>query len=575
MVRKVLSLTILFALLATMLLACGAEETTTVPEATSVPATAEPEESSITVVIAEEPPGFNSISQTGYDFLVMEMVLLGVAEIDPYGNVFPELAVELPTVSNGGVEINEDLWTMTVTWRLRDDIYWADGEPVTADDVVFTWNAIADPETGTWVPGLDYTGYVEKVDDYTFVVSYTTIYPGYLTQFGGEDVAIWPEHYCDAGQGYAAWDCAQNPLSDGPYVLEEWVRGDHMSFVRNPTYYEQGKPYIDRVIVQVVPDAAVRKTMMVEGEGDLNMWISEIDVKDYEDAPGVDVTISPTGRWAMRLFFNLVQRGTTDPEGPPHPILADLQVRKAIRAAIDVDTLANDIFAGYSNPVWTEFFRPPYVCDVPRPEYNPEAAKAMLEEAGWTDTDNDGIRECHGCANAEEGYRMSLELATYAEYGEALELAQQLVGEMLREIGIEANLVVIQGSIMWADSESGGTEQNGNFDIDMWDDGYAGIDPSDHLWYYYYSDAAIPDYGFNIGRWINEDADYYIDESYVLDEEYRQEVFCELAQLLDEQVPQVLLFTTIDADAVSDRLEGVQATVNDIVTWNIADWKIK
>ena len=170
---------------------------------------------------------------------------------------------------------------------------------------------------------------------------------------------------------------------------------------------------------------------------------------------------------------------------------------------------------------------------------------------------------------------MSLELAIYAEYGEALELAQQLVGEMLREIGIEANLAVIQGSIMWADSESGGTEQNGDFDIDMWDDGYAGIDPSDHLWYYYYSDAAIPDYGFNIGRWVNEDADYYIDESYVLDEEYRQEVFCELAKILDEELPQVLLFTTIDADAVSGRLEGVQATVNDIVTWNIADWKIK
>ncbi|NIQ82896.1 MAG: hypothetical protein GTN93_33445, partial [Anaerolineae bacterium] len=196
---------------------------------------------------------------------------------------------------------------------------------------------------------------------------------------------------------------------------------------------------------------------------------------------------------------------------------------------------------------WTEFFRSPYICDVPKPEYDPVGAAALLEAAGWTDEDGDGVRECHGCLNAEEGYPMSMELVIYAEYGEELELTQQLVAEMLGDIGIDLELSMIEGTVLWADFESGGIEQTGDFDLNMWDDGYPGVDPTDHIWYYYHSLAAIPDYGWNIGRWIDEDADALIDETYYLDEEYRQEMFCELAALLDEELPQILLFTAFDA----------------------------
>jgi peptide/nickel transport system substrate-binding protein len=225
--------------------------------------------------------------------------------------------------------------------------------------------------------------------------------------------------------------------------------------------------------------------------------------------------------------------------------------------------------------VWTEFFRPPYVCDVPEPEYDPSAAAALLEDAGWTDEDGDGVRECHGCTTgAEDGYAMSMEFMIYAEYGEELELTQQLMAEMLGDIGIALELSMAEGTVMWADYESGGIEQTGDFDLNMWDDGYPGVDPTDHIWYFYYSEAAEPDYGWNIGRWINEDADVLIDETYYLDEEYRQEMFCELAALLDEELPQILLFTAFDAAAYSTRLQGVEATVNDIHTWNVADWQV-
>jgi peptide/nickel transport system substrate-binding protein len=532
-------------------------------------------ETSVVIVIPEDPPSFNAtVADTGYDALVMEMAMLGLADIDAEGHVFPELATQLPTVENGGVVIDEDAWTMDVTWQMRDDAVWADGEPVTADDVIFTWEAITNPETGIWVPGVDYIDGVEKIDDYNFVVHYNYVYPGYLTQFGGEQVVVWPEHYCDAEQGFVAWDCGRQPLSDGPYILEEWVVGDHMTFVRNPNYFEKGKPYVDKAIVRIVPDASVRKTMMMQGDADVDMWVTEPVANDLKDVPNVEVSLSPTSRWVMRLFPNLAAKGSVDPEADPHPILSDVRVRQAIRMAIDVDTIAEKIFLGYSKPIWTEFFRPPYTCDVPRPEYDPEGAAALLEEAGWTDQDGNGVRECHGCLNAEEGYPMSMEFITYAEYGEPLELTQQLIAEMLGKIGIELKLTVVEGSVLWADYASGGIEQQGEFDLNMWDDGYSGVDPTDFLWELYYSEAAQPDSGWNVGRWMNQDFDALLDEAYTLDEEYRQELFCQMAEILDKEVPEILLFSTINADAHSTRVQGVQSTVNDIVTWNIADWKV-
>jgi peptide/nickel transport system substrate-binding protein len=530
----------------------------------------------VVIVIPEDPPSFNAmIEDTGYDTLVMKLVLLGLAEMDPNGNIFPELAASLPTLENGDVVQDEQAGTMDVTWRLRQDVVWQDGEPVTADDVVFTYEAIVNPDTGSWIPGLDYIDGVEKVDNYSVIVHYNTIYPGYLLQFGGEQVVIWPHHYCDAAQGFVAWDCARQPLSDGPYMLEEWQVGDHLTFARNPRYYQTGKPSIDRVIVRIVPDATVRKTMLTQGDADVFVWVTEAIATDLIGVPNVTVSVSPNSRWVMRLFPNLAARGTVDPVASPHPILSDVRVRRAIRQAINVDLISQQIFYGYGTPTWTEFFRPPYnICNILRPVFDPDAAKALLEEAGWSDTDGDGVRECHGCLNAQEGYKMEMEMITYAEYGEVLTLAQQLIAEMLHNVGFDLRLTVMQGSVMWADSASGGIEQTGNFDIDLYDDGYPGIDPTDFLYQYYHSASATPDNGWNVGRWINPEFDALLDQAYTLDEAARQDLFCQMAQILDQDVPEILLFTTINADAYNNRISGAQSTMNDMFTWNIADWTL-
>ena len=532
---------------------------------------------SISIVIAEDPPSFNPmVADTGYDALVMELVLLGMTDIDPDGNIFPELAAELPSVENGGVAIDEDAGTMAVTWTMREDVQWQDGAPVTADDVLFTWNAISDPENGTWIPGIDYIDSVEQVDQYSFTVNYNTLYPGYLTQFGGEQVAVWPAHFCDASQGFLAWDCGREPLSNGPFKLDEWVEGDHMTFTKNGNFYLAPKPEIEQVIVQIVPDDAVRKTMMQNGDADIDMWINVNTANDLAGSEVAKVSLSPSDRWVMRLYFNLAEKGTVDAAATPHPILSDLNVRKAIRSAIDVDTITQEIFFGLATPTWTEFFRPPYQCDISRPAYDPEAAKAMLEDSGWTDSDGDGIRECNGCSTgAPDGYKMEMEFISYAEFGEPLDLTQQLIAEMLGEIGIQMNISVVEGSILWDQAENGGIEQSGNFDVDIYDDGYAGVDPTDYVWELYSQEALVPGGGYNVMRYDNPAVDALIDEAYTLDETTRKETFCGIADFINQEVPLVHLFTVPNAEAYSVRIEGVQSTVNDLVTWNIADWTIK
>jgi peptide/nickel transport system substrate-binding protein len=535
---------------------------------------ADEDKTSITILIPDNPVAFNGLNtDTGYEQALGELIMLSLSDVDPYGNIFPELAVEIPTIENGGVVFDEDTWSMTVTWKIRDDVYWSDGEQVTVDDVIFTWDVIVEE---AWTPAVDYTEYIEKVDDFTFIVHFYEgwIFPDYALQFGGEDFFVYPEHYCDAEQGFYEWDCDDEPLSSGPYVLEEWVADDHLTFARNPNYYEEGKPLIDEVIFKITPEEAVEKTLMMGGDADVHYWAGENHLVDYA-APDNDLRVeeAPSERWVMRLIPNLTVPGD---ETTPHPFLSDVRVRRAIRMAIDVDTILEEVFMGYGQPVWTEFFRPPYnVCDIPKPEFDLAGAAALLEEAGWEDTDGDGVNECNGCPNAEEGTLMTMEFAIYSEYGESLELAQQLIGENLEAIGFDVELMSIEGAVMWAPIEDGGTELSGNFELDMWDDGYPGLDPTDNIiWTYYLSDN-IELEGFNVGRYVNEDLDAWLDEAYILDEEYRQEVFCEIAYILEEDLPQILLWSAVDAHGISNRLQGVVSSANDPLTWNIADWYIE
>jgi len=580
---KLIPFLVTLVLVTAFMVGCAPQETLPEQPAVVDPEADEPEadepaaKTSITILIPDNPAEFHGFGAgSGYEEAISEMVMLSVSEVDDMGNYIPELATEIPTVENGGVVMDEETWEVTVTWHLRQDIYWEDGEQVTAEDVIFTWYAWVAAEI--WSGDLDATESVEMIDDFTIVVNYYYPNPQYATHFGGEDFPIFAEHFCDADQGYWEWDCNRQPLSSGPYILLEWVPDDHLTFVRNENYFEEGKPYIDEVIFRIVPEESVKRAMMDEGDADVHYWPAENNAISYqEEGNGTKWAVSPTERWVMKLFPNTKARGETPyEEVTPHAFLADKRVRHALRMAVDVDTVINDIFLGFGEPVWSEFFRPPFEdsCGIPRPVFDMEGAKALLKDAGWEDTDGDGVNECHGCLYAEEGDLMTMEFVIYAEYGETLEFAQQFIAEAWANIGLETDLQIIEGTVLWAQSEDGGTELSGNFEMDMWDGGYAGVDPTGYLWDYYYYAG---DSEWNLANWTGEAAEEVaalIDELYTVDEEYRMEVFCDIAWILEEELPAIELFSTLEQFGLSERLNGVRPTAFDIVTWNVADWTV-
>jgi peptide/nickel transport system substrate-binding protein len=304
-------------------------------------------------------------------------------------------------------------------------------------------------------------------------------------------------------------------------------------------------------------------------------WPSEAAAEELTKEANVAVSIAPQSRWVMHLWFNQAARGQTDPVAHPHPVLSDPRVRRAIRMAINVDPIAEQIYLGYSTPVWTEFFRMPDKCGIARPAFDPAQAEALLTEVGWQDTDGDGVRECRGCATAQEGDLLRLELIAYSEAGEALQLAQQLMAEDLKKVGIDVTLSTVEGAVLWATTADGGIEPSGNWDMTLWDTGYAGQDPTPYLRDRYHSAAAIPDQGTNYGRFLNSRFDALLDEAVTVDKERQLAVFCEMARILEEEVPNVSLYSTLGADAYSTRLQGIESNINDLVTWNVADWTLK
>jgi peptide/nickel transport system substrate-binding protein len=316
----------------------------------------------------------------------------GLVDLDANGEWVLELAADYPSVENGMV--SED--GLTVTWTLREGLLWSDDEPLTADDLVFTWEVCGNPESGCAInAGFDKIVSVEAPDDLTAVVTYSEIHPAWMAQFRA---GVLPRHATGAPEDMLNWDWNRmvNPTT-GPFIVEDWATSDHITFTRNPNYWEEGKPYLDQINWLIVPDLEVQRQMLMAGESDLNVWVAgEPQVLETADA-GLTIGGGPTPFW-NRIQFNLMNPDNLE---EPHPILGDVRVRQAILMAISRENVTyNWNIAGlYEANLITSLYDlwPQFSCDLEPYPYDKEAAAALLDEAGWTDADGDGIRECTDC----------------------------------------------------------------------------------------------------------------------------------------------------------------------------------
>ena len=504
----------------------------------------------------------------------------GLLKVVLDGTFVPDLAKQVPTIENGGV--SED--GLTITYNLKENIVWSDGDPFDCQDVVFTWEAIMHPDSGA----VSTSGYqdMESVTcdgDYTVVVKYSKFYAPYLTRFP----AIFPSHIGLEPAKMTEWAYNRNPVSLGPFILAEWVPGDYMTAVRNEKYDKwetEGKPYLEAIVLRWLESREQGKGLIQTGQLDLLWNLSEADLPEVEKWEGVVISASANAR-TERLLLNLRDPNLDAPckeimekEGLWHWALGDTRVREAIELGINKQAIVDELLYAYAAVSTTGLILGWPKANALPSEFNPEKAQALLEEAGWKDTDRDGVRECQGCLCAEEGRVLRLKIQTIS--GDRLrEQVEQRLVEMMKEIGIELYVENVPGPEFLASYTSGAFRSHGQFDILLYFVSY-GVDPRGYAYSYFSSDSIPCDgnsgRGFNYPRWIDGEADAALEiAGSSPDLQVRAEAYQKLAERIADGRPHIYLYNYMDIDLLTEDLMDYDMNVWSALTWNADEWWFK
>ncbi len=557
-------------LMLTLLLAsCAATQAkTTEPDGKEI----SPHDEKIVLIIPEEPTTLNQ-------YLAVAPIVRQVADattaklitVDENGEFVPVLATELPTLANGGVSKD----AMTVTWKLRPGLQWSDGQPLTADDIKFTWEAVSNPDSGAVLAvGFDLIATITTPGPLTAVVHYKKVNQAYLQQFM---YGILPRHAAGPANDMLNWAWNRKPISAGPFVVSEWIAGDSIVMERNPSYYLKDQPYLDHLIFKIVPDPAMQITMMAKGEAQVQLWPGETkEVYDQHTANVAALQETP-GPWNMALHFNLSHPADDQPGAmPPHPILGDLRVRQAIAYAIDYDTISNTVNPG-TIPATNPFAYGWYKCEMPRQyHYAPDKAKQLLEAAGWMEAP-DGIRVAKGTKYAEDGARLTLQIEGYTKFQPLQKLEQALV-EQLKLVGIEVKIQNDDAPVIFGSYADGSPRMTGNFDLLIYDS-VLPIDPQATIANSFRS-SAIPSLdnpaGGNYARWVNTAADVAIDKAgSTVDINERRAAYCDLAKLIVNDLPELNLYRFTEGYGIANQLHGYRVNMWGSLTWDVQNWRLK
>jgi peptide/nickel transport system substrate-binding protein len=477
-------------------------------------------------------------------------------EFDENNEPFPRLVTEIPSTENGG--ISED--GRVITMKLRDDITWSDGEPLTADDFIFTWEMAVSPKNtvATTYP-YDAIESVTATDPQTVVITFTEPFAPWLANLWH---GILPAHILrpiyDAEGTIDNADWLKNPtVGSGPYVFAEWESGSYTRFVRNENYW--GTPAkIDEIFIRFVPDDASQVAALKAGDADLGTFISYADVNTLQDA-GLKIMIEPSGYGEWMFFMVNEEKG--------HPALLDVNVRKAIAMAIDRDGINRDLHFGLTKTPASFWDALPVYNDPPLQPYpyDPAEAKRLLDESGWVDSDGDGVRE-------KDGVKLELEHATTIR--EDRQDVQAVMQQQLAEVGIKLNVNPVDDTLYFASYGENGPAARGEYDIQEWSDGPLFPDPDI---YYWLCDQIPSDENPSGENWFyicDEELDRLIQlQSTQVDAVERQKTISQINQLFFDKVYIIGMWQDPDVYAVGPRLVNVKFS-GVTMFFNIGEWDL-
>ncbi|WP_299023834.1 peptide ABC transporter substrate-binding protein [uncultured Sulfitobacter sp.] len=507
------------------------------------------------------------------------LIIEPLARYTETGAMVPWLVDEVPTVANGGV--SEDL--TSITWKISEGLTWSDGTPFTSADVKFTAEYCMHPEGGC-AQGAKFDGVesVEAIDDLTVKVTFDSPKPNPYGPFvGGESPIIQAAQFADC-LGARAPECTDanfNPVGTGPFKVVEFRPNDVITLAANENFRHEGKPAFATMTFKGGGDAAAAGRAVLEtGEFDYawNLQLAPDVIAKMEEA-GKGVAIAGFGPLVERLEMNLTNPSpdlppeTRSTVAEPHPFLSDFNVRKALSMAIDRELLTEVGYGKAGKPT----------CNlVPAPAlYNSDntecltqdldGAKALLDEAGWVDSDGDGVRD-------KDGVKLSILYQTSTNA--VRQDFQALIKDWWEQIGVETELRNLDGSVFFGgDPGSPDTFQKFYADVEMYANTFNGTDPQAYLSAYRCGNEPKPSsqwQGENINRFCDPAYDALLDELAATgDIEKRGEIGRKLNDMITKDTMTIVpLVNRARVSAHSNSLGGVVLNVWDSELWNAADW---
>lgn len=514
------------------------------------------------------------------DVEASSIIIEPLARYNETGALVPFLAEEIPTVANGGV--SEDL--TSITWKLKEGLLWSDGTPVTSADAVFTADYCMHPEGGC-AQLSKYNGVtdVEALDDLTVKITFGAPQPNpYGPMVGGQSPIIQAAQFADC-LGARAPECTDanfGPIGTGPFVVTDFRTNDVIQLEANPYYRDPNKPAFATVTFKGGGDAtAAGRAVLETGEFDYawNLQLAPDVISSMAEA-GMGTPVSAFGTLVERIEVNLTNPSPSLPPetrstaAEPHPFLTDESVRRALSMAIDRDLLVEVGYGQAGRPT----------CNlVPGPEIYASldntgclvqdiaGANALLDAAGWVDSNGNGIRDKDG---------VELEILYQTSTNAVRQDFQALIKEWWSEIGVATELRNIDSSVFFGgDPGSPDTFEKFYADVEMYANNFDGTDPQAYLSQYTCDKAPRPEtqwQGENINRFCDPAYDAMVAE---LQQTADIEKRSELARALNDMLTKdsMTIIPLVDRGRVSahaNSLGGVVLNTWDSELWNVADW---
>ena len=550
----------------------------------------------VTVALAHEPDRlYNPTTLAGQ--LAANLVFDKLVGLDDQMNPYPVLAATIPSPDNSLVKLSGDGADrrLVVTMPLREDVTWSDGEPFTADDVVYTWQLMMNPQSGFDTSVEDKLKGVDRIDDYTVRFSYLSANEARavdperykdqgnepvvdpLYQFGLYDApAIFPRHklreivgddprHSRQVSAIETSDFARNPVGTGPYVLSNWEPGSALTFTSRHTPVSQrtAQPALDTVVFRIMPDKNDSLTALAQGQ----VQVVAQDSLDAADAPvldalpGIQAHYTPGNAWEQ-LTLNL-----------DNPVLGDASVRQAIAYGLNRQALNEAVMFGKAEVATSQLASWSWAFDPTLPHYDSNQAQAnqLLDRAGWARSGADGIR-------AKKGQRLSLNYwGTPASFRPAL---MAMVKDQLAQVGIELNVDTFPSSTLFDTSAASPQALvSRQFDVVQfaWVSSYdPGTDAA-----YTLASSSVPTkangfLGGNYSDYKNPRNDQLLKQLQTsLDPAFRRTALVEAQTIWQSDLPVVPLLLRPITTATSPSLLNFRPTPAAVgETWNIEQWDL-